>query len=301
MSRPVLARVLNCDPRHLGQQVIVPLAREAATSGGSVLLTRHRRIAEAAVAIMVEEYGEDMADRFVDLARAAKVARECAVIPQYARWEYDLPDHFIGKSSTTAIRVAQALLDANRDDSKLAVNLARICRKCDEPKLGTDALATFTDNVGDNRSFWYEWGTCAGNAGDHAVSALLGGWSLADQAAASPPDTKQAKLSLAGLGVAFRELYKQYHAPHFIAGLGAVAYLGQHLPLDEGSRRYFAQHKKDADAEGTSTADPAQALEQLGAALLAAWEVCGKREELAARISPPGAMKFTGLARLFTR
>ena len=55
LSRPVLARVLGCDPKMLGQQVVVPLAREAA-GGGSVLLTRHRHIAEAAVAIMDEEF-----------------------------------------------------------------------------------------------------------------------------------------------------------------------------------------------------------------------------------------------------
>jgi len=30
-------------------------------------------------------------------------------------------------------------------------------------------LARFTGRVGDDRGFWYEWGTCAGNNGDPAL------------------------------------------------------------------------------------------------------------------------------------
>ena len=41
-------------------------------------------------------------------------------------------------------------------------------------------LARFTGRVGDDRGFWYEWGTCAGNNGDPALSALLADWSLAE-------------------------------------------------------------------------------------------------------------------------
>jgi len=71
LSPPVLAQALGCDPRVLRAQVIQPLGREAAAGGGSVLLTRHRRIAQAAVELMRDEFGDDVDGRYVELARAA--------------------------------------------------------------------------------------------------------------------------------------------------------------------------------------------------------------------------------------
>lgn len=70
-------------------------------------------------------------------------------------------------------------------------------------RRGAEVLARFTGPVGSDRSFTYEWRTCAGNDSDPALKALLAGWSLADQASTAPLDNRQAKLRLAGLGVAF--------------------------------------------------------------------------------------------------
>lgn len=203
LSRPVLTRVLDCDPRQLGPQVLVPLACEAAAGGGSVLLTRHRRIAEAAVSIMVDAFGEDIIGRLEELARAAKAARPETFILEFKRWEYDLPEHFLDKAPESALRLARAVYDATPKDTRLAVNLARIYRDCNHPAAGAEVLARFSGQVGNNRGYWYEWATCTGKAGKQELSAILGCWSLADEAASGQPDNNQAKLSLAGLGVAF--------------------------------------------------------------------------------------------------
>lgn len=292
--------MLGCDPNLLGKQVVLPLAREAAGGGGSVLLTRHRRIAEEAVSIMEEEFGEDVAGRLEELARAAISARLDGVyVPELHNWDYILPDRFVHKAPETAIRIARALLDTSPDDASLAVNLARIYRGCNDPAAGTEVLERFTGEVRvrEHRTFWSEWGTCAGNAGDQALSAVLYGWSLADQAAPGPPDNKRAKLSLAGLGIALGELHERFRDCCFIAGRGAVAHLGLRLDLDAKTRGYFERHRRAAEKGEAHTANPAEALEQLRAALIAAWEVCGRQADLADRISPPAAMSFSGLAR----
>jgi predicted phosphodiesterase len=301
LSRPVLARLLGCDPRMLGQQVVVPLAREAAAGGGSVLLTRHRRIAEAAVAIMGEEFGEDIGGHLEDLVRAAQSARlDGTYVPELHKWNYDLPGHFLEKDPETAIRIARAVLDAVPGNVRLAVNLARTHRECGDPAAGAAVLMGFTGQVGNDRSFWHEWATCAGNTGDYAVNAILGGWSLADQAASGSPDRRNAKLSLAGLGVAFGGLYQRFGDRRFIAGRGAVAHMGLRLDLDPKTRGYFERHRREAESAGAQTADPTEALEQLRTALVAAWDVCGDRDELMDRLAAPGSTGFAGLARLFS-
>jgi hypothetical protein len=298
LSRPVLAKALGCAPARLGEQVVVPLAREAAGGGGSVLLTRHRRIAEEAVSIMVDEFGEDLAGRLEDLARAAMRARPEGFVPDFWKWEYQLPEHFARKAPETAIRLARAVLDMDPGNAKLAVNLAKICRESGEPAEGAKALAAFTGEVGDNRGFWHEWGTCAGNAGDHCVNALLGAWSLADQAAPGRPDNQRGKLSLAGLGIAFRELHGRFRDPHLAAGLAAVACLGLRLDLDPKTQGYFERYRGDAWAAGAETRDTAEAMQQLRAALIATWEACGQPPSLAARMVPPASMGFSGLEQL---
>jgi hypothetical protein len=83
-------------------------------------------------------------------------------------------------------------------------------------------------------------------------------------------------------------------------GRGAVAYLGLLWDLDPKNHSYFERYRRDAEAAGARPSDLAEALDQLRAALVAAWEVCGRQAELADRLVPPASMCFTGLARLFT-
>jgi hypothetical protein len=99
--------------------------------------------------------------------------------------------------------------------------------------------------------------------------------------------------------VAFGDLYRRFRDPRFVAGLSAVAHLGGRLDLDATTRSYFERNQRDAETAGARTSDTAEALRQLHAALIAAWEVSGQPANLAARIGPPASMSFSGLARLF--
>jgi hypothetical protein len=264
-----------------------------------VLLTRHRRIAQAAVELMRDEFGDDLDGRYEGLARAAVQLRiggdRVQGLPQ---WEYDLPQHFLESRPDLAVRIAGAVLAEDSENAHLAVNLARILRDTGDPAAGARVLSTFAGPVRHLRGFWYEWGTCAGNAGDCAIDAVLAGWSLADQAAAAPPDNKNAKLVFAGLGVALRDLHTRYRDPVFMEGRGATAQLGMHLDLDRRTRGYLESDLREAAAAGVQPTDLTGTLARFRAALVRAWEVCGERETLALRMPEPKHMGFEGLRRL---
>lgn len=224
--------------------------------------------------------------------------RSTVQIPSFARWEYDLPERFLESRPELALRTAGTVLAEDPENAHLAVNLARIYRDTGDPAAGARVLATFAGPIRHLRGFWYEWGTCAGKAGDCAVGAVLAGWSLADQAAAAPPDNKDAKLALAGLGAALRDLHVRYRDPVFIEGRGASAQLGMRLDLDRRARGYFESDLREAAAAGVEPTDFPGALARFRAALARAWEVCGEREALALRMPEPKHMGFEGLRRL---
>lgn len=303
LSRPVLAKVLNCELRNLGKQVIVPLAKEAAANGGTILLTRHRRIAETAVAIMREEYGEDIVDRFIDLTRAAKESRQNnTFVPELHRWYYELPENFIEHSPEASVRIARVLLDLEADNVKLAVNLARIYRVIGDPADGAELLENFAVDAEAGRIFWCEWSICLGATGDYALNAVFAGWSLADKAASTPPGVKDVKLCLAGMGVAFGELYQNFLDERFVSGRSAAAYLGLQLPFDLTAHGYFEKHKNESESDGaTSPVDVEDAVSKLRAGIIAAWEVSGQPQKILLRIIEPEHFAFEGLANLIER
>ena len=174
LSRPVLAEALGCKTNSLQKEVLFRLGREAAAGGGTMIRTRHRRIAAAVIEVMQEEFGEDIGENYVTLCRAAKVVRGKNIrIPELTSWEYGLPNHFLQKQPELAIQLGRTVLEQDPANDKLVVNLARIYRLSHEPAEGARVLREFTGEVGSDRGFWYEWGTCAGNAGDQALSAWL--------------------------------------------------------------------------------------------------------------------------------
>lgn len=233
------------------------------------------------------------------MARAALAARRDGVyVPELHKWDYDLPERFLKTAPESAVRLARCVSEAEPEDTRLAVNLARIHRECNDAAAGAEALARFAGPVGNHRAFWYEWGTCAGNDDDSALGAVLDCWSLADEAATAPPDNRNAKLSLAGLGVAFGVLQERFADPRFDPGRSAVVWLGLRLDLDARTHGYFERHRDDAQARGASTSSLDEAITQLRDGLNAAWEVSGRQAELADRIRSPSQMGFSDLSRL---
>ncbi len=301
LSRPVLAEALGCKTSSLQKDVLFPLGREAAAGGGTMIRSRHRRIAAAVMEVMQEEFGEDVGEYYLTLCRAAKVARsKGSFVSELNRWDYELPAHFLEKSPELAIKIGNILLEQAPNNANLAVNLARIYRQANDPAEGARVLREFTGEIDGNRGYWYEWGICVGASNDYALDAWLVGWSLADQPGVAPPDNDSAKKILAGLGFVFARLFERYPDCAFIEVRHAMGQLGLKLRLDNIAQRYFESHLAETEAAGIKPTDLAGAFNRLQTGLIRAWENCAERESLLAeRMPKPQAMRFDGLKRLF--
>jgi hypothetical protein len=117
------------------------------------------------------------------------------------------------------------------------------------------------------RDVLYEWGTAAGAVGDQGLSAWLDGRTLADGGEAV--DAIQAKLSLAGLGVAFRELFAASREKVFATGRAACGQLGLRLDnLDATARGYFEKYVSESRRNGIADLSAEQALHAIGKAVI---------------------------------
>jgi hypothetical protein len=300
LSRPVLAEALGCDFATLQREVLFPLGQEAAGGGGTLLSTRHRKIAVTAIEIMRDDYGEAIEEMYIDLAKAATIARAKFVVPEFARWRYDLPQHFLQREPNLAVRIGRALLDKEPNNPSLAVNLARLFRESSNPKAGAEILSAFLFPVGEKRGFWQEWGACSGSARNAALSACLLGWAIADQPGISRPENDRAKMGLASLGVAFQNLYLKHGEQVFLEGRGAAGYLGLRLHLDAKARTYFERYLNEAKEAGIVEPDQPNAFLSIVDALRRSWELCGERESITDRVPNPAEMTFSGLESLFS-
>ena len=96
LSRSVLAFALGCDIDELERKALLPMCREAMlNSGDTYVLTRHRRVAEAACVVMRED--EDNVDRWYPfLTRAAirAFATKAFFVTDLQNWNYDLAVSF---------------------------------------------------------------------------------------------------------------------------------------------------------------------------------------------------------------
>jgi hypothetical protein len=302
LSRPVLAKVLKCDPKVLGRLVIVPLAKEAAANGGTILLTRHKRIAEIAVAIMREEYGEDAAERFVELATAAQVLKQLdhMFVPDLHRWRYELPEHFKQQFPEISVRVSQALLEMDPDNINLAVGLAQIYRAIGAPDEGARVMRNFTGQL--DRHCWFEWSTCAGIAGDDSLSAVLAAFSIADQAESVQPNVQRVDFGLARVAVVFGRLFESFRDDRLKNALAASAWMGLKLQVASKSNSYFKKHMAEAiSLEADVPQDLQDALSKFRDGVLSAWELSVITADIAEKLIPPDNFKFGGMHKLISR
>ena len=298
LSRAVLAHALGCTVAALDKGVIYPLGREAAAGGGLVVLTRHVRIAEAAVSILREDLGESIEDLLVELARAVLRARAAdGYVPELHRWNYELPKVLMAVNTSAAIRVARVFLDADPLNSRLAVFLASAYRECRDPTAGLELLNQFGGRV--ERGFWYEFGACAGASGDAPLNAWFAGWALADHETV-PPTKRNAAFALTGLAIAFGDLYEQFGDVVFAQARVAVARLGLAIrTLEEDSRGLLQEQlTKAASLDTTTSRGLASQLDRLRLGLQAAWQLSDKKTDFDGRVARPPTMKFEALAQL---
>ena len=141
--------------------------------------------------------------------------------------------------------MAKALFDCDPDDALHLTSYAGTCRRTGQP--GT-ALALFREHGArfpGERGVFYEWSVAAGAAGDHGLDVWLAARSVSDDRV--PLNSRQVKLSLAGLGAAFRDLAQSASRPDFAVAQAACGRLGLRLrDLDPTTRGYLEEHTKAA-------------------------------------------------------
>lgn len=303
LSREVLAYFLGCDEAELEDKALSVLRREAMLDGGgTVVLTRHRRIADSACRLL-REAGEAVDGWYPKLAAAARrhfLAPRAT--PSIADWCNALPKHFVDQGQLrwpVARAVAKALYESESDNAHLLTGYATILRTTGQAAEAMAVLKSAGERFRQHRGVLSEWGTVAGACGDYGVDAWLGARSLAD---GGPELTaKNAKLSLAGLGVAFRELFAATGDSAFLRAQAACGHLGLLVPeLDGKTRGYFEGHRDAGARHGIGDLGVADALAAIrAAAILAADEVAPEDGLYFERlIGEPDGYRFTALERL---
>lgn len=301
LSRPVLALALGCPLDRLHKDVLQPLGQEAAaTTTSSFIYTRDQLIAETLVSVLEDEFGVDIGSLYVTLGESAITAFvNGAFVPELGSWRFDLSNHFLDQGrQELAFHIAQAVLDREHWNSPTRTHLAHLYRKANQPEQAVRVFRAAPALVkGDLRSYHYEWGVAEGACGHQADSVLLESFSLCDQCPAALVDNDRAKNSLAGLGVAFGELYDAYANPDFRDARMAVAVLGQTLRLDATTRGYFLTHASEATAQGATRPTPDQAFLALSAGIVAATQI-GLDAALTKLLPKAEALTFNGLQQL---
>jgi len=275
LSRAVLAVALSCDEDALDRGPLRVLRREAMVDGGTTyVLTRHRRIAEAARDWLIET-GYDVNRSYALLAHAAErgVSTKGHRNPDISKWRSELARHFVDRGRDfwpVAVAVARALFEANPNDAQRLSVYASTLRRTGQVGGAVSLLRNEGPRFRGYRDVLFEWSVAAGEAGDHGLDAWLAGRSLADDREV-PFKPNNIKLSLAGLGAAFQELRRTTKRTSFAAAQAACGRLGLRLPeLDPTARGYFEKYVEGAP-QPAGTPPPVEAdVETLRVAVIEA-------------------------------
>lgn len=259
LSRAVLAYALRCDEVALDRGPLRILRREAMVdSGTTYVLTRHRRIAETARDWLIEA-GYDV-DRWYSILASAALRHFLRTHPKFhdiANWCNELRRHFVDGGPSrwhVAAAVTKALFEADPDDPMRITAYASTLRRIEQPGTALTFLREQAPRFPRDRGMLLEWSVVAGQTGDSGLDAWLAARSLADDRRAELVE-KQCKLSLAGLGAAFRGLWRTTGRQVFAHGQAACGRLGLRLTaLDSTARKYMEEYARASPPTGDKSA-----------------------------------------------
>jgi predicted MPP superfamily phosphohydrolase/DNA polymerase III delta prime subunit len=271
LSRSVLAYALGCDVDELERRALYPMRREAMLdSGETYILTRHRRIAEAAISVLREDdYEVDRVYPFLAGAARRDFTKNHTRDPNIDDWNTGLAEHFLDRGERQwplARAIEKAVYEAEPDNSYILTGYSSVLRRTGRATEAMEVLKATGERYRNQRGVLCELSTVAGAAGDHGLAAWLGGRTLADGGPLSP---KNSKLGLAGLGVAFRELFAASQEKVFARAQAACGELGLRLEeLDATSRGYFEKYVAVGRRNGIAELSPEQAMAAIRKAVI---------------------------------
>ncbi len=302
LSRAVLAEALNCPLDKLRRDVLIPLGQEAAaTSTSSFLFTRHRRIAEALVYVLEEEFLDDVGSRYVSLARAALSAYHSgAYILELGCWRFDFASNFFEKGKKElALEIANTILSQEPGNSLTRTNLVSLYRRAGAPEESVRICLATVGVIDNNRAFYTEWGVAEGECKNHVANILLVAYSLSDECAFSSVDRETCVKALSAIGVPLGALYDAYGDPSFRDARMAIAILGKCAMHSAESQEYFNRHFVEVRAQGAENINIEKAFEKFAAGVVAAASR-GHDAYLEEHIPSIHKMNFLGLEKLIS-
>lgn len=264
----VLADLVSVPREWVQSRVVRPLGEEAAAvhSAGHVL-TRHSKVAAAVLVEAERTFETDLAEvwarlvrQTVQTGRGVRIGQTFSfVVHAGPRLQKALPPQ-LTEDRRKAIAIAAAKSAATHKSEWLGcvVDLGKTYRRADDADQASqvfrDNLAAANEKVDHHeviRGYWYEWSVCEGERGtatEHALAnAWLGGLSLSDHLNPTPITPEQAKLSCAGLGVAFGKLATPAPDCPYAKSRRAVACLGRLTNPDTKTAGYLARHDREGD------------------------------------------------------
>ncbi|MDT0684506.1 SIR2 family protein [Roseicyclus sp. F158] len=320
LDRRLLALLCDLNAHSVSSAVISRLGRElgAAESRGHVL-TRHKRVAQSVVEAGASKFGTDLSKTWrnlvtatVELSRKERVGESFgSMVHAGARLKRQLPEALVEDlRGEIGIAAAEAAVEAMPEWSSTVVDFARALRfarypdeACDLLKKRLPTLKGTVDLRQNIRGYFYEGGTCAGNLGTrqgYIANAWLAAYSLSESL---PPEVtvENAKVSCAGLGVAFEFLVGGVADGNFAKSRRAATELGWQTKPDPRTAGYFERHESELDAIGTpKPADNDEALVWLATAAHAAWQEL-EDPFLKNKLKSDGQFTFTKLRKLLDR
>jgi len=271
LDKRVLASLMDLPAQMVSSAITMPMGKElgAAESRGHVL-TRHKRVAEAIVIAVETRLGTDSAvvwgelvKHTARLGRNGQVSRDChgKIIHAGASLMRDLPNGIDPhRRGEIGIAAAEAACEHLSERVDVIIDLARSLRFAGYPQEAYDHMASEHPKLAGKaevpeylRGFLYEWSTCAGNLGDgsgYISDAWLACLSLSDTIPAEV-NIVRAKLSCAGLGVAFQHLLTSDPFGVFAKGRRAATEIGWKTRPDPTTTGYFRRHEGELDRAGT--------------------------------------------------
>ncbi|HAL71674.1 MAG TPA: hypothetical protein DCP71_07865 [Verrucomicrobiales bacterium] len=301
LSRPVLAQVLACPLQKLHRDVLVPLGQEAAaTSTSSFVFTRHKRIAQAIIEVLENEFGVDLGEVFVSLGRAAlELIKQKQYLPENpSAWRFEIAKHFFNTHKTDlALRVASAVLKCEQDNPKTIANVSNLYREAGANEQALYLFHNVPKLTTMDRGFYLEWGIVEGLNGNAVGNAILVAFSLSDDCDSSRVENDRSKMGLAGLGRAFSQLFDNYREMAFRNARIAVAILGQKLVLDSTTAGHLKRHVEECTRAGATVPTIAEAFDWLRKGIKAA-EAIGVSQLVESVVPDATHLDYDGLQRL---
>ena len=296
LSKILLSKVLGISNTRLKNLVLGPLGEEAIiATTGKYIYTRHQAIANTTLKILSEKFYLDIDEFYVNLVRAAVKAFDAnEYLPKKTEWIYLSSKVFSQGNQELGIRLAQIAHEVRPHDGYFIVKLAQLYRKAGHLEQSTQAFRSASKDVKKHRGFYSEWGVSEGNLGNHAVDIWLSAYTLSDQHSRTPPDMRQAKISLSGLSSVFAELFDRYNQNDFSKSAGAAVQLGLSLyPYDRG----LQNNQSRAQGYGIKKTTPNEAMKQLEQGVVVAWK---QRETEIENIPAATDFTYAGLKRLLS-